>query len=305
MIQQTIESALAEARKMTTQGRVADYIPELSKADPADLGIAVMTANGDVFCAGECEKRFTMQSVSKVLVLTCAILDCGMEKLTQKVSFEPTADGFNSIVNLEIKNYNKPLNPMINSGAIACTGLCAGDTPQEKFERILAFARRVSGNPSLDINRQVYLSEQATGSRNRALAYYMKSTGVLSGDVEELLDAYFKVCSIEMNCRELAQTALCYARHGMLPDGERAFAPRIAKTVTAVMTLCGMYDESGDVAVRVGVPSKSGVGGGILSVAPNRLGIGIYGPSLNAKGTSIAGLSLLEHVARELELGIF
>lgn len=226
--------------------------------------------------------------------------------IQKKVSLEPTADAFNSIVNLETKNRNKPLNPMINSGAIACLSTLKAANSYERYLAVLDLARQASGNPNLGIDEDVYASEKKHGARNRALAYYMLSTGVIEDDVEELLDAYFRACSILMDCRDLARTALLFAGGGADPlSGKPVISKDIARYVKATLMMCGMYDESGLVAVKVGLPSKSGVGGGILSIVPNRMGIGVYGPALNERGSSAAGLAALETFSKRLDLSLF
>ncbi len=299
-----LTKCLETAKKELANGNVATYIPELALVSPELLGVYIRDVKGGAFGQGDYLHRFTIQSISKIVILLCAMEDSTEEELYKKVSLEPTADGFNSIVNLETKNHNKPLNPFINSGAIAMITLLSGATMEDKFMRVLDLARELTENPDLYINHAVYISEKATGSRNRALAYYMKSTGVIDGDVEDILDVYFRICSISVNCVELASIALAFAKDGML-NGNRLFPQKHAKIVKTIMALCGMYDESGRFAVRVGAPSKSGVGGGILTVVPGRMGIGVFGPSLNEKGSSIGGIKLLEELSRELDLSIY
>jgi len=300
-----LQKLINECRPYTNEGKLASYIPELEHWDQNLLGVHVISCTGEEYGAGERDTWFTIQSVSKIMIFACCLMDSTTGEMEKKVSVEPTAEGFNSIVNLETKNANKPLNPFINSGAIACITLLKGESYEDKYIRVLDFIRKICGNDQISPNREVYLSEQATGSRNRALAYYMKSTGVIDGDVEEILDVYFKICSIQVTCQDLARIAVVFANHGKGLTGEEFFSCRIAKTVTATMTVCGMYDESGSFAIKVGLPSKSGVGGGIVSVVPGKMGIGVFGPALNAHGTSLAGMKLLERMSEELELSIF
>ena len=301
-----LNDILNQCHSYTRLGKSAGYIPELSNVDPKYLGIYVVTIEGETYFSGDCLQQFTMQSVSKVITFLCSLLDNDINKLLRKVSFEPTSSGFNSIINLETKNENKPLNPMINSGAIATITLVKGETAEDKFQRILNFVRELASNPEIDVEQSVYLSEKTTGARNRALAYYMQSTGIISDyDVEEILDVYFRVCSLNVTCKDLAQIALVLANNGCNLEGKRFFSEDIARTVKSVMMLCGMYDESGEYAANVGIPSKSGVGGGIMAVVPNKMGIGVFGPSLNQKGTSIAGYKVLEMLSKQLSLSIF
>lgn len=306
--QELLNRIVAECIPYTTQGAPASYIPLLQQADPAKLGICLAERSGKLWTAGDAQMPFTIQSIVKILTFTCSLLDSGLELVSQKVSVEPTDDGFNSIGNLETKNNNRPLNPMINAGAIACLTLVKGMDPLHKSDRILELTRAVAANPEISVDEAVYRSERQTGSRNRALAYYMKSTGVIDDDIdiEELLDAYFRICSIRVTSVDLAKIALVYACNGTRPaDGARLFPKKVARTIKATMVMCGMYDESGRVAVRIGLPTKSGVGGGILSLIPDQMGIGIYGPALNEKGSSVAGLMLLERLSRELDASIF
>lgn len=301
-----LESLIENNKKYTAEGIVASYIPELSKAKKDALGICITTLDGEEYYAGDCEEKFTIQSISKVVTLMLAILDNGRDYVFKKVGMEPTADAFNSIINLETKNPHRPLNPMINSGAIATVSLISGEDRDKTFERILKFTRKITGNPEININEEVYKSEKVTGDRNRALAYFMKSTGVIEGDVEDVLDVYFKQCSLEGTCRDISRIAAVLANNGVLPwSGERVIPSYVARIVKTIMVTCGMYDASGDIAVNIGIPCKSGVGGGILAAVPGRMGIGVFSPALDVKGNSSAGVKLLEELSRELDLSIF
>jgi glutaminase len=301
-----LETIINNNRDYVKQGKVATYIPELSKADPNTLGICVVTLEGDEYCAGDFETKFTMQSISKVITLMLALLDNGKDKVFSKIDMEPTADTFNSISSLETRDPHKPLNPMINSGAIATVSMIAGDSPEHIFNRILKFTKKIAGNPEIGFNEGVYRSEKATGHRNRALAYFMKSTEVMDQDVEKVLDVYFKQCSIEVTCRDIARIGAMLANDGVLPwSGEKVIPRSIARVVKTIMVTCGMYDASGHFAIEVGIPGKSGVGGGILAAVPRRMGIGVIGPALDVKGNSIGGFKVLEELSREMDLNIF
>jgi glutaminase len=235
-----------------------------------------------------------------------ALIQNGEEKVFSKVGVEPTADAFNSIINLETKNLQRPLNPMINAGAIAAVSLVGGENGEETFQRILDFTKKITGCSTITFNKKVYESEKQTGDRNRSLAYFMKSTGVIEGNVEDVLDVYFKQCSIEMSCTEIARIGAMLANNGVLPwNGETVISRNVARIVKTIMVTCGLYDESGQFAVQVGIPAKSGVGGGIVAAVPGRMGIGVIGPALDAKGNSIAGVKILEELSRELDLSIF
>lgn len=301
-----LQSIVDNNLKYTEQGKVASYIPELSKANPSDLGIYVVNLDGKEFGAGDFDKKFSIQSISKVISLMLAILQNGTRNVFSKVGMEPTGDSFNSIVSLEVKNPHKPFNPMINAGAIATTALITGSSSEEKLEKLLDFTRKITGNPDITYNNEVYLSEKATGNRNRSLAYFMKSNGLIEGDVEEILDLYFRQCSIEGTCRDIARIGSMLANDGILPwTGERVISREVSRIVKTIMVTCGMYDASGEFAVHIGIPSKSGVGGGIMASVPRRMGIGVFGPALDAKGNSIAGIQVLQELSKELDLSIF
>jgi len=289
------------------QGKLASYIPALLEADPESLGICVVElSSGREFYAGESDKKFTMQSISKVVTLILALGDNGRQNVFRKVNVEPTGMGFNSIVNLEVRDQNRPYNPMINAGAIVTTSLIYGKSKEEKFERIIEFMRRATNNPSISVNEEVYECEKRTGDRNRSLAYFMKSNKIIEGDVEDILDIYFRQCSIEVTARDLARFGAVLANDGIAPwNGQRLMSRDVCRIVKTIMVTCGMYDASGEFAVEVGVPAKSGVGGGILATVPRSYGIGIYGPALDKKGNSIAGIRLIKDLAEELDLSIF
>lgn len=303
---QLLKSIIENNRRYTLEGKVASYIPGLAKANPEHLGICVTTLEGKEFSAGDCDVKFTIQSISKVISLMVAILDNGTKNVFSKVGMEPTGDSFNSIVSLEVKNPQKPFNPMINAGAIATTALISGDSLEERFEKIINFTRKITGNNDININEEVYLSERATGDRNRALAYFMKSNKLIDGNVDDILDLYFRQCAIEGTCKDIARIAAMLANDGILPwSGERVISREVSRIVKTIMVTCGMYDASGEFAVHIGIPAKSGVGGGILAAVPRRMGIGVFGPALDAKGNTIAGIQVLQELSKELDLSIF
>lgn len=289
----------------TKLGTVASYIPELDKAEKDALGLCIIDVNGNEYCSGDWDTKFTIQSISKIVTLMLAILDNGEEYVFSKVGMEPTGDPFNSIKKLETSSRRKPYNPLINAGAIAIASMIKGKDVRDKFQRLLDFLRKISEDETLDVNYKIYCGESETGNRNRAMGYFLKGEGIIEGDVEDALDIYFKQCSIEVTAKTLAKIALFLANNGKLSSGEIVITPRIATIVKTLMITCGMYDSSGEFAVRAGIPSKSGVGGGILSVVPGKMGIGVYGPSLDKKGNSIAGVLLLEDLSSELNLTIF
>lgn len=305
-MQKLLKQIYEKSKPLTKKGHVATYIPELGNVDRDLLGIYVINKENESFKVGDYDKKFSVQSVSKVITLICCMMDCPEDLVAKKVSFEPTAQGFNDIANLELHNLNRPLNPFINAGAIICTSLIKGNSAHEKVDRVIEMIKKLSDNDDIHVNGEVYYSEKMTGSRNKSLAYYMHSTGILEADVEQTLDAYFMICAIEVTCEDLAKMALVITNNGICPTTNQQLIPlSIARKTRAVMALCGMYDGSGDFAVRVGLPSKSGVGGGIMTVTKSGLGIGVFGPSLDARGNSIAGVDALERLSNELNLSIF
>lgn len=304
-MQEFLENIIKNNVSLTKKGNVANYIPELDKAKKEDLGICLLDTTGKIYYAGEYTKKFTIQSISKIIVLMLAIIDNGEEFVFSKVGMEPSGDPFNSIKKLETSSRKKPYNPLINAGAIVVTSLIKGKDPKEKFQRILNFTREISEDDSLDVNYKIYCGESETGNRNRSLAYFLKSQGIIEGNVEEILDVYFKQCSIEITVETLAKIGLFLAKNGVNSSGKQIISSRITIIAKTLMCTCGMYDESGEFAVKVGIPSKSGVGGGILSVVPNKMGIGVYGPSLDRYGNSIGGVAILENLSTEFKLNIF
>jgi glutaminase len=285
------------------EGTVADYIPELALADPNWFGICTVTTGGQVFEVGECDQPFTIQSISKAFVYGLALEDHGRDYVNSKVSVEPTGEAFNAIVLDE--ETNRPYNPMVNAGAIATTDLIKGDNATERLKRMLAMFKRYTGR-DLDVNVPVFLSEKATGFRNRAMAYLMLNFGMVTERIDETLDLYFQQCSIMVNGKDLAMMAATLANGGVNPvTGERALDERYVQDVVSVMLTCGMYDYSGEWVYRVGMPAKSGVGGGITAVVPGQLGIGTFSPPLDAKGNSYRGIKVCEDLSRDFGLHLF
>ena len=308
-MEQLLEELLEASQLFTKDGKLADYIPELLKADPSALGIYVMRPDGKRSWAGDCSQKFTIQSVVKPILLLLALMDNGIEVVRSHVGVEATGkpfDAINAINTNEKALYSEHLNPMVNMGAILMCTLIHGDTYAEKFQRLLELTRKLADNPDIVVDEAVYRSEKATGSKNRALAYLLKTYGMLEGDVEEVLDCYFRACSIQVTCKDLARIGAVLANRGRAPGSdERLFPAKFAQYVNAILLTCGMYDGSGDFAVRVGIPAKSGVGGGIMAVVPTRMGIGIFGPALDKNGNSLAGIRLLEEFSHRMYLSIF
>jgi len=305
-MEKLLKEILTDCSRFTKSGTVASYIPELAKANSEDFGICVISEDGKADFAGDFEKPFTIQSIVKPIILLLALSDNGKERVENICGVEATGKPFDAFNYSDLALTGEHINPMINAGAIALCSLIKGHTYEEKFSRLLSLARRLSGNPDLDIEEAVYLSEKATGSKNRALAYMLKAYGMIDCDVEELLDLYFKACSIRVTCKDLARIALTLANHGKSCDtGEAIVNEEYAVYVNAILTICGMYDGSGEFALKVGVPAKSGVGGGIMAIVPGKMGIGIYSPALDKKGNSVAGIKALEELSHKLKLSIF
>lgn len=302
-----LDEILEECAPYTSQGELANYIPELAKADKNDLGICIVSSNGRISRAGDYKKKFTIQSVVKPILLLQALLDNGIDAVKNHIGVEATGKPFDAINYTDQALVSENINPMVNMGAIAMCTMIKGDTYQEKFERILNLTRKLACNPDIELDEAVYLSEKRTGNKNRALAYLLKTYGMIGDDdVEEVIDCYFRACSIKVTCVDLAKIALTLSTHGKAVDtGERVFPKQYAYYVNAILMTCGMYDGSGEFAVKVGVPAKSGVGGGIMAVVPTRMGIGIYAPALDKKGNSIAGIKALEELSEKLYLSIF
>lgn len=301
-----LQQIVDEVRLIAEEGEVANYIPALAKMNKHDLSVAVYETNNHCIYAGDHKNKFTLQSISKVLVLALALQDRGIDYVFDRVGMEPTGDPFNSISKLETSIPSKPLNPMINAGALAVTNMIKGESEAEKWERILQYVQCLTKNKNISYDSEVAESELETAWLNRSLCYFMKQHKVLEGDIEKLMVLYTKQCAIEMNCFELARIGAVFALNGLDPEsGERLIPIHIARICKTFMVTCGMYNASGEFAIKVGIPAKSGVSGGILGVVPGKYGIGIFGPSLDKKGNSIAGIKLLEILTKRYNFSIF
>lgn len=300
-----VKEIAEEMRQRPDRGDVATYIPELARADPGAFGLAVIDADGNVALGGDAETPFSVQSISKVFTLTLALGKAG-DRLWQRVGREPSGSAFNSIVQLEYE-HGIPRNPFINAGAIAVTDLIlSGHQPREALGEILRFLQFLADDGSITIDEQVAASERATGFRNAALANYMKAYGVLDNPVDFTLGVYFHHCAIAMSCRQLAMAGRFLAHQGRNPStGRSVVSPERARRINAVMLTCGHYDGSGEFAYRVGLPGKSGVGGGILAIAPGKASIAVWSPGLDASGNSHLGRIALEALTRRLGWSIF
>jgi len=294
-----------EMRARPDRGEVATYIPELARVDANAFGLVVIDADGTVAAGGDADVAFSIQSISKVFTLTLALGMVG-DRLWRRVGREPSGSPFNSIVQLE-RERGIPRNPFINAGAIAVTDvILSGHQPREALGEFLRFMQFLAEDPTIAIDEAVAASELRTGFRNVALANYMKSFGVLDNPVDFTLGVYFHHCAIAMTCRQLARAGRFLAHSGRTPStGHSVVSAERARRINAVMLTCGHYDGSGEFAYRVGLPGKSGVGGGILAVAPGRASIAVWSPGLDASGNSHLGRIALEALTRRLGWSIF
>ena len=284
-------------------GRPADYIPDLSKVDPKLFGIAIATVDGQVYTVGDADTAFTIQSVSKPFMYGYALQHHGRETVLKHVGVEPTGEAFNSIVLDEVAN--RPFNPMVNAGAIAVAEMMGGNSQIERIANMVDLFSSLAGR-RLQIDEAVYGSELATGHRNRAIAYMMLNTGMLSRDPNEVLDLYFRQCSVTVTCRDLAVMAATLANDGRNPlTDETVFDTHYVRDVLSVMNSCGMYDYTGQWSYEVGMPAKSGVSGCIMAVIPGQIGISVYSPPIDKQGNSVRGIRVCREISNEFELHAF
>ncbi len=290
-VQEHLHEAMEAARPVLGTGQVADYIPALASADPGAFGMALATADGEVFGVGDFEQPFSVQSISKLftLALTLAV---GGDALWTRVGREPSGTPFNSLVQLETE-HGIPRNPFINAGALVVTDRLHSLTGDARGA-VRDFLRAESDNPLLETDSVVAASEAEHGHRNAALAHFLAGYGNLENPVETVLEHYYAHCATAASCRDLALAGLFLARHGLRADGTRLLSRSEAKRINAVLLTCGMYDAAGQFAYRVGLPGKSGVGGGILAVVPGRGALCAWSPALDAAGNSVAGVAALD-----------
>lgn len=304
-LKNVLDEIVAEMASRQDRGEVATYIPQLGKIDPAKFGIAVALNDGEVVTAGDAEEPFSIQSISKVFTLALALGRVG-DVLWKRVGREPSGTPFNSIVQLELE-HGIPRNPFINAGAIVVSDiLLAGHQPREAIGEILSFVRSIADDDSIVIDRDVAASERATGYRNVALASYLKGFGNLNHEPDLTLGVYFHHCAIAMSCRQLANAGRFLANSGRIESlGHTVVSSERARRINALMLTCGHYDGSGEFAFRVGIPGKSGVGGGIMAVVPGVASIAVWSPGLNKNGNSMLGSIALEQLTRRMNWSIF
>jgi glutaminase len=301
--QQILDKTYSQISSIENLGNIASYIPELENVDPSMFGVCLNTLKHGQYELGSSNEPFSIQSIAKVFSLCLAyrILD---DKTWQRLGVEPSGNPFNSLVQLETDS-GIPRNPFINSGAIVICDILVSQYEDPKKE-LLEFIRSLSGNSAIDFCKKVADSEKISGFRNVALANFIKSFGNLHNEIDEVLDLYFNLCSIKMDCRTLSQSFLFLANHGINPlNGEKIITKSQCKRINAIMQTCGFYDEAGDFAFRVGLPGKSGVGGGIVAVHPNKYSIAVWSPKLNTKGNSFLGMKFLEAFTTNTKLSIF
>ncbi|WP_043953606.1 glutaminase B [Kosakonia radicincitans] len=301
---EVLEAVLAQVRPLLGHGKVADYIPALASISGNKLGVAVSTVNGEHFRAGDADERFSIQSISKVLSLVVAMNHYAEEEIWQRVGKDPSGQPFNSLVQLEMEQ-GKPRNPFINAGALVVCDMLQSRLSAPR-QRMLEVVRKLSGVPDIAYDSAVARSELEHSARNNAIAWLMKSFGNFHNDVPTVLQNYFHYCALKMSCAELAQTFLFLANGGHAAHIESpVVSARQARQVNALMATSGMYQNAGEFAWRVGLPAKSGVGGGIVAVVPQEMVIAVWSPELDAAGNSLAGVAVLEALTQKLGRSVY
>ncbi|WP_407485494.1 glutaminase A [Elizabethkingia miricola] len=300
--EQVLKDILEKNRSYYQQGKVADYIPELGKADAKSIALSVIGENGKVINVGDTDKKFTIQSISKIISLMIAVREKGEQNIFDKMGYFGTDKPFNHFSNLETSG--KPLNPMMNAGAILTTSLIDGEG-EVPFKKILEMVQYITKNSNINYSKEVYNSERETGHRNRGMFYIMKNNGLITGN-EDKLNNYFKQCSIEVTAEDLAKIGYFFAHQCTRYDGDTTYKNAdIAQLVESQMLIAGMYEFSGEYARTVGLPSKSGVGGGITVSVPGKMGIGVYSPALDQHGNSLAGYHIILDLVKKYNLSLF
>lgn len=300
--QNVINTIHQDVKDEVNRGVVASYIPELADVDAENFGIHLRLINGDTFATGDWEKKLSIQSISKVLTLAM-VLPMYPENLWQRVDVEPSGNPFNHLSLLELED-GIPRNPLINAGALVIADILVSllDNPKEDF---LNYVRAVVDDPTINFNEAVANSERLNGYNNYAAANLLKAYGNLKNDVDDVLDFYFHQCAIEMTCEQLTKAFFMFANHGACCQNNKQISESQAKRINAIMLTCGFYDEAGEFAFEVGLPGKSGVGGGIVALLPNHFTISVWSPGLNEKGNSLLGMKALEQFTSMTKLSIF
>jgi glutaminase len=300
---QVLNEIYHEVKTTAPDGKVADYIPELAKVAPEKFGIAISTVKGDSYAVGDVDEKFSVQSISKVFLLSMAFSALG-DELWKRVGVEPSGNPFNSIVQLEYEK-GKPRNPLINAGAHVMCDILLTEL-EDPYEALLEFVRKIAGNRQIDFNEKVAKSEKNLGFRNASLINMMKSYGNIHNHVDAVLDFYYHACAIELTCRQLAKAFLPFANLTVPFDYSGVVLTKSQiKRINALMLCCGFYDESGEFAFEVGLPGKSGVGGGIVAINPNQYSVATWSPRINEKGNSVYGMRAMELLTTKTENSIF
>ncbi|WP_409450490.1 glutaminase A [Empedobacter sp.] len=300
--EKTLNDILERNKAFYKEGKVADYIPELGKMQADKIAFSVVNENGKVINVGDINQKFTIQSISKIIALMIAVTEKGEKNVFSKMGYFGTDKPFNHYANLETTG--KPLNPMMNAGAILTTSMIDGEG-EIPFKKILEMVRYITKNNSIDYSKSVYNSEKETGNKNRGMFYLMKNNGLIEGD-EEKLNNYFKQCSIEVTAEDLAKIGYFFAHQCTRFDGDTTYKnPEISQLIQSQMLTAGMYEFSGKYSRTVGLPSKSGVGGGITVSVPNKIGIGVFSPALDEHGNSAAGYHMILDLVKQYNLSLF
>ena len=301
-VEKILDEAIKNSESVMYNGKIATYIPELANVDPDNFGMALVDVSGESVLKGDYNIKFSIQSISKVIDLIMALEDWGEDHVFSKVGTEPTEYKFNSIIPIS----DKAANPLINAGAISTCSMIKGNSVEEKFNRVINKVKKLTNTQDVEFLESVYNSEMQTTDINRSISYYLKSKGIFDIDAEEVLDLYVRNCSIGLNVKQLANIAAVLANGGRSLDGKRQLIDReVVKITLALMAACGMYEESGRYLVKVGFPSKSGVGGAIIGIIPGKCGVCTYSPRLDGSGNSIRGLKVLAEISKTLNLNIF
>lgn len=301
-IEEKIKVCIEKSKNFKNEGQVASYIPELKNVDPDGFALSIVTVTGDSYNFGESSKIFSVQSISKVFTLMMALKDNSVDEVFSKVGTEPTKYEFNSLIPIE----KKAANPFINAGAMTTASMIYGKDESEKFNRVMELMKIMAYGEEVTFLENIYKSEIETADRNRAIAYYLKSKHIFDQNADDILDLYVRICSIGTNVKSLAKMGALLANEGYDIYSSNLVIPKnIVQMVIAQMASCGMYEKSGEYLMKVGIPSKSGVGGAILGVVPNKCGICVYSPKLDEAGNSVVGKNLLKILSADLGLNIF
>jgi glutaminase A len=306
-IRDVLQRAYEYGIQYVDKGVVANYIPELAKEDKTKAGAALIDKNGSLYDVGTSQHKFSIQSIVKIIIYLCVLEHYDFDYIQKFIGVKPSAKPFNSIIALELSEKNIPVNPFINAGAIVGTSLLYEKYGNNTFEMILNRTRDIIGNDKIDYSRSVFNSESSSAFANRALTYMLLNGKIIPSNVnvDDLLNVYFKSCSILADVRDLAQLGFILSRDGKDGENKQRLSGEHARILRTLMVTCGTYDYSGEFAIKIGLPAKSGVGGGIVTASKAGYGIGVYCPGLDSHGNSYVGTRILEFLSRELNLNIY